>query len=164
MTGRLKCNYQGWNRLKRKLTSFSEDRSIDVGFFSDSKYGPDNDRLQVAQVAAWNDYGSSTNPPRPFMTVYYMNHVRSVGPEMCRKAFLLLLTKNITEVNNYLKTCARDLADELQEIILDFPGDNSLAWIEQKGFNDPLLHTGHMFDSVALKVRKRSTVIYRQKG
>ena len=163
MTGHLRVNKKGWNQLKRRLESFGHQRSVDVGFFKESKYGPQNDRLQVAQVAAWNDLGSRTNPPRPFLTVNYSRYVSVLGPTFAKRVFMMALTENPTSINNYLNELAKDLSETLQGIILDYPGRNSDDWAAIKGFNDPLIHTGKMYDSVAYRVRKDSKIIKRGK-
>jgi hypothetical protein len=159
MTGRLKSNRKGWNDLKRKLKTFDYERSVDVGFFANAQYGPDNDNLQVAQVAAWNDYGTSTNPPRPFMTIDFAGAVKSEFKDYARRVFVTLLTRNITQVNQEIEHIGIIFEEELKDIIVQYPGSNASWWAAEKGFNDPLRHTDTMLESVSSRVKKGSRVI-----
>ena len=159
MTGRLKSNYKGWNALKRKLRTFDYERSVDVGFFSNARYGSENDNLQVAQVAMWNDTGTSTNPPRPFMTIDFVGAVKSEFKQYARRVFITLLTRNITEVNRELEHVGIIFEEELKDIIIQYPGSNSSWWAAEKGFNDPLRHTDTMLNSVSSRVKKGTRII-----
>jgi len=152
--GLLKSNKKEWDRLKKRLIRF-DTRKLDVGIFRDARYGAGNNNMPVAQVAYLNDQGSRTNPPRPFMTVDFIGYANSSFPKKAKQFFLLLLFSNN---NNYLKKLeelGEEYAFDLQEFILDYPGSNSPAWIKEKGFDDPLYHTGVMVESVRHRMTKR---------
>ena len=156
MTALLKSDKRQWEKLKRRLLRFDQ-RKIDVGIFREARYGPDNDNMQVAEVAYINDQGSVTNPPRPFMTIDFIGHARASFPRRAKQFYMMLL---FTNNNNYMKEIEKlgeEYSLELQKIILDYPGSNSSEWAEAKGFNDPLYHTGVMVQSVRHRVTKRKS-------
>lgn len=154
MTGRLKVNRKGWERIKKRLIKFDE-RSIDIGFFKGDKYGPENNNLPVATVAFMNDQGTSQVPPRPFMTVDFRKYVSKTFQSHAASLFKLLLTQGNTPFLQELKKIGGDYETELRDIILRYPGSNSPRWIEQKGFDDPLYHTGEMVGSVKHRIKSK---------
>lgn len=155
--GRLKCNRRSWDRLKKRLIRFDE-RSFDVGFFKEDRYGSDNDNLPVATVAMMNNYGTSQVPSRPFMTVDFVKYASKTFPKMAREFFSTFITNQNPAFLPLLKKMAGEYETELRDIILRYPGHNSPRWIETKGFDDPLYHTGELVGSVKSKVRaKRKT-------
>lgn len=131
MTGRLKSNRKGWERLKKKLLKFDE-RQIDIGFFKGDKYGSDNDNLPVATVAYMNDQGTSQVPPRPFMTVDFQKYVSKSFDKYASKLFKALLTQSNVPYLKLLRSIGEEYETELRDIILRYPGHNSPRWIEQK--------------------------------
>jgi len=121
MMGRLKSNTKEWDKLKRRLRSFDQ-RSIEVGFFSDKKYGPDNGNLQVAEVAMMNDYGTSKVPSRPFMTVDFVSYAEKTFPTKARQLFMLLVLNPKSPFIKNMNELGEEFSSTLQEIILDYPG------------------------------------------
>lgn len=126
---------------------------VQSGFF-DSKYGADNDNLYVAQVAWFNENGTYHNPRRPFLLPAYEDW-------MNRTHFARYSERIFTDIINgraydqRLKQLGQDFADIIATNIDDYPGSNSKWWAEFKGFNDPLLYTGKMLDSVTFRIKKR---------
>jgi hypothetical protein len=153
MTGRLRSNTREWDKLKRRLRRFDR-RSIEVGFFSNKKYGPDNNNLQVAEVAMMNDYGTSKVPSRPFMTVDFVSYAEKTFPTKARQFFMLLILNPKSPFIKNMNELGEEFSFALQEIILDYPGRNSQWWADIKGFNDPLYHTGVMVESVSHRLKR----------
>lgn len=58
---------------RRKLPSF-ENKTLKVGFFASQKY---DDGTSMAQVARWNEFGTKSAPPRPFMRYAIEQHGQS---------------------------------------------------------------------------------------
>lgn len=52
--------------FKRRLKGLQKKRTLKVGFFEGQKY---EDGTSVADVAYWNEFGTPTIPPRPFMRI-----------------------------------------------------------------------------------------------
>lgn len=153
MMGRLKSNTKEWEKLKKRLYRF-DSKAFDVGFFRGSKYNSKNNNLQVAEVAWMNDQGTSTNPPRPFLTVDFKGYAEKTFPIKAKQIFLMLMFSKDNRYLKHIKELGEEYSFALQEFILDYPGSNSLRWIEEKGFNDPLYHTGKMVESVKYRINK----------
>ena len=154
--GRLKSNKKEWERLQKRLLRFDQ-RSMDIGIFREAKYGPEQDNMNVAQVAFMNDQGSRTNPPRPFLTVDFVAEANSSFPKKAKQFFLMLLFNKNFAFTKVMNELGEEYAFALQEIILDYPGSNSKRWADSKGFNDPLYHTGLMVESVRHRIKRRKS-------
>lgn len=155
MTGRLKSNRKSWERLKKRLMKFDQ-RNIDVGFFKRERYGPDNDNMYVAEVAWMNDQGTSQVPPRPFLTVDFTQYASKNFQKKAKHIFVKLLFTNNAPFMKELNKIGEDFSDELKTIIYDYPGSNSDWWIDAKGFDDPLYHTGEMVNAVNYRIKRGS--------
>lgn len=154
MTGRLKCNRKGWEQLKKRLMRFDE-RHVQVGFLGNERY-PDQD-LTVKEVAWMNDQGTSQVPARPFMTVDFHDFISENFHKDVKELFVTLLFKKNVPFVKELEKLADKYADSLKEIIYDYPGHNSDWWVDVKGFDDPLFHTGVMVNAVSSRVIKKRT-------
>lgn len=116
---------------------------IEVGFFEGEKY-PDG--KSVAQVAAFNEFGGGNTPPRPFMRTCVQNRrkewrkiVRDELPknEDGRVTLAILARRMVEDLKDYIKIWTRP--------------PNAPSTIARKGFNDPLVETGRMMNSVDWK-------------
>ena len=67
---KFKAKVSGGRALARYLRDAKKaqerSKSVDIGFFPESRY-PDGDKLPVAAVAAFNEFGTETRPEVPFM-------------------------------------------------------------------------------------------------
>lgn len=113
---------------------------IEVGFFEGEKY-PDG--KSVAEVAAFNEFGGGKVPPRPFMRTcverrknIWKKLVRDelAKNEDARVTLALLGNRMVEDLKDYIK-------------IWTYP-PNAPSTIAKKGFNDPLVETGRMMNSV----------------
>ena len=52
--------------LRKARAAQARSKQVEIGFFADARY-PDGDKLPVAQVAAWAEFGTDTRPETPFM-------------------------------------------------------------------------------------------------
>lgn len=153
MSGRLKSNRKPWEQLKRRLTRFDQ-RKIDIGFLGRARHPETN--LYVGEVAWINDQGSSTVPPRPFMTVDFYDFLGATYHKKVKHLFYLLLFRKNVAFQKELGNIAKYYEDSLKEIIYDYPGHNSPEWAEYKTFDDPLYYTGTMVNAVSSRILKRS--------
>lgn len=153
---KLKFNNKPWKQIERRLTRGGR-YTVRVGFF-DGMY-PDG--ISVPQVAAWNEEGHFTgwggySPPRPFIRLGFMGDVK-------KGKFLnkyIRMVSQIAEGRMTWRSLNLAMSKELIEImktnILDWDNpSNSPTTISVKGFNDPLIHTGKMYDRVKAKVIKK---------
>ena len=113
-----------------------------VGFLEGATY-PDG--TTVAEVAAKNEYGAAGVPMRPF----FRTMVKS------KKASWSTNVANVLAVNNYdidktWQLVGEKITGQLRDSIRDWTTPpNSPDTIARKGFNKPLIDTGHMLNSAA---------------
>ena len=117
-----------------------------VGFLEKAKY-PDG--TSVASVAAFNEFGTGTAPPRPF----FRNMIAAKQPEW-PKAIADGLKRNRLDVDLTLKQTGEAIKGQLQQSIRD-TNTPPLApsTIRCKGFEKPLIETTQMINSVDFDVK-----------
>ena len=143
-TARVEADFEGGDGLKRYLREMAvrlgEGGEVRVGFLPGNTYPTEDGGLPVAQVAFWNEYGTTKAPPRPF----FRNMIEDQMPTWATKlGAALRLTGN--RVSPALEILGADIAGHLRESI-DQLQDPPLApyTIEKKGFAKPLIDTGVM--------------------
>lgn len=121
---------------------------VDIGFLENATY-PDG--TQVALVAAVQEFGSSSRgiPPRPF----FRNMIAAKNGEWPDAARHILVDNNYDSTRT-LQQIGQGIKGQLQESIV---ATNSPplkpATIKRKGFDTPLIDTGHMLNSVDYRVK-----------
>ena len=141
--------------VEKKLLELEKSK-ISAGFFSESKY-PLSSRAKgkpVAMIAVWNNDGTPTIPSRAFMDKATLNM-----PD--NSEFKMLLEQPVIKamtgvgVNASQKRVGEKMKEMIKEEILNTKiPSNEPSTISKKGFDDPLIETGLMYDSVKSKVRK----------
>lgn len=114
----------------------------------------------LAQIAAWNHFGTETIPPRPFARMameetveknkkrfqaYFKNMIAMRGDAGAQKQLETVLLTSI----------GQQAAKRAKDIILNsetYP--NAPATIAKKGFDHPLYVNGKMAENVAYKVEE----------
>lgn len=120
--------------------------SVKVGFLAGATY-PDTG-IPVAQVAFWNEYGTTRSPTRPFFRTMISRESPGWG---------VLLT-NAAKHYNYdgptvLQFMGVKIVEQLQQSIVEWKDPpNAKSTVQAKGFNKPLIHTSHMQNSVDFEV------------
>lgn len=160
----LRVDNREWKKMRKRLRQGNADVVANVGFFPESRYGPENDNLPVAQVAQWSEEGTrggqnngSGIPARPFMryTIQSLRKDKEVSKILTRE-FNLFLEGRSTRTQ-----MARSLGEhakrEMKANMVKWSApENSPFTVQQKGFNNPLIETGQMYDSVDVKMGKRA--------
>lgn len=154
----IKINKKGFLNLKEQLKTLNEI-GIDVGWF-ETTYGPQNDNLTHAQVAAWDEVGREANkfsgkiPPRPFFRVGYKNFLKS---DKAKQSFIEVIN-SVVAGNNVFQALSKEgayLTKQLQKIMDEWDTPPNARLTQQlKGFNDPLVETHELIDNATFKVRK----------
>lgn len=158
---KITSNTKAWDKLKKHLLD-SNKVHAKIGWFPEQVYGADNDNLQMAQVASWNEHGhpnggifaGTYTPPRPFMRVWLPeelkeNKVQAAIKQAGQAAF------RQTSVAGALNTSGPTFVNALQDAMrkLNHPA-NSEATIAMKGFDDPLRDSGQLIASATFKVAR----------
>lgn len=137
-----------------------DDKQINAGFFAESKYPLNSNRhkgVHVAQVAKWQNDGTEDGggniPKRPFMDLSALKIKES---SKVRKALQVPVIKALRKTGSKVSKVlvAGLMRDIIKQEILDTSKPvNSPTTIALKGFDDPLIETGRMYDSVKGKVK-----------
>jgi hypothetical protein len=157
----------GGDKLKKYLEDLARQTSggasLQVGFLEDATYptGPRKNvagktvaptDVNVATVAAAQEFGTSKIPPRPFFRNMINAKSASWGPGVA-----LQLKKYNNNVGQALEATGLGIKGQLQQSIIDTNSPPlSPITIERKGFDKPLVDTSHMLNSVDYEVTVKS--------
>ena len=141
-----------WDAMKKNLMR-GKDFSVNTGFF-DEYYGPENDNLPVAYVAKIQEEGLGP-PMRSFMRAGFMdNNIKEMK-------WLTPAIKHMISNVALGKMTWNQLYHKLGPIFVEIMKKEIKGWsvpmnapltVELKGFNDPLIETGKMLDSVEYRI------------
>lgn len=128
-----------------KLAKTLEKGEVRVGFLEKATYPsePGKGALHVAQVAFWNEFGTTRAPARPFFRNTITEKSPAWGQDMANiaKAVGLNTAKILSLMGERIK-------DQIVQSIVGWPADNAPSTVERKGFNKGLVDKGVMQRSV----------------
>ena len=140
----------GGRNLQRILRQAGKGgvRNVEVGFFSDARY---QDGTPVAAVAAWNEFGTSKIPSRPFIRNSNAK-LKEQLPEILKNG--IDPKKNVVEdvLANQIGLLAQATIQTEIRDLREPP--NSPVTIELKGSDNPLIDDGKMRQSTSYKVNR----------
>lgn len=153
-----------WNKMKKNLSK-GENMSVGVGFFESDKYA---NGLPVAQVAKWNEEGhingpgsqfpGSVTPPRPFLKNNFMEPIKKGMYDSYFIESIQRIAEGKSTFSQEYKKIGKMAKEDLQEVILDFDTPANSPITEMlKGFNNPLVETGKMYESVGFMLSTSSS-------
>lgn len=151
----IKSDEKVWEKMKLRMQR--ESKEVDVGWWG-SQHPSGESVATVAMLneeGHWNGPGAAVpnayTPPRPFFSVDFRKHVNKVLPEYA-KEYEGVISGKITQTAFFAKMRTK-LSDALKEIIIDFDDPpNSRTTVSLKKFNDPLIETGTMRDTIKTRV------------
>jgi hypothetical protein len=140
-------NIKGGDKFERELAELArklaKPASLRVGFLQGATY-PDG--KPVAMIAAIQEYGApgAGIPPRPF----FRNMIAEKSSEWPKGVGdLLVATKG--DVEQTLEVTGAAIAGQLRQSIIDlWEPPLAPSTIARKGFDKPLIDTGHMLKSI----------------
>lgn len=135
--------------LRKLAERMGSGGAVKVGFLQDKTY-PANSKgksLSVAQVAFWNNFGTSRTRARPFFSNTVKDLIPTLGARMAK----------IAKATNYdthqtLALVGTGIKDRIVRSIAEWPADNAPRTVDAKGFNKGLVHQGIMQRSVDFEV------------
>lgn len=139
-----------WQKMKGRIKR-TTSKSVRVGWWR--SYYPDG--TNVAQVAAWNEEGhinggmfaGTYTPPRPFIRTIFLPEAAITVEKHARMMFAYFEGK--MNISTFWQEMSKELQQKMQKAILEMKSPpNSPVTVAMKGFNDPLIETGNMYDSV----------------
>lgn len=146
MAAHVFSEFEGGEELNRELREMAlrlgQGGQARVGFVDGATYPEEDGGLTVAQVAFWNEFGTSNSPPRPF----FRNMIEDQSPTWANKLAIALRATGY-RLRPALEILAADVNGHLREsiqLLRDPP--NAPYTIEKKGFDKPLIDTGTMYD------------------
>lgn len=151
------------DKIKKKLEQRLDAKlQLEVGFFSTAKYATGQ---YVAQVAYWNEYGTTLSPPRPF----FRNAIKDKSKE-----WLELYKDTQFQTRDMYKTLGivgTVIKDDIATSITDLtsPPNSEITinggWIRHsngkafkvkgKGSSNPLINTGFMRNNVSYEITEK---------
>lgn len=160
---KITSNKKGWQKLKSSLLR-NQELHVKFGWFPEQTYGEDNDNLQMAQVASWNEFGhpnggafaGTSTPERPFMRVWLPEEMKGKGAYTASHLIGVMafaqkpLRTGLNKVGPVLVIAVQEAMRKLDTPV------NSEATIALKGFDDPLRETGQLINSVTFKVGRKA--------
>jgi HK97 gp10 family phage protein len=125
-----------------------QDSSITVGVHKDT--GSYDNGAKVTEVAAWNEFGTSKIPERSFLRSTIAENRAKYQREF-QKAYLEAISggMNLRAAAGFIGNVARDDIKAKIESISS-PG-NAPSTIAKKGFDNPLIETRKLYESVKWK-------------
>lgn len=140
--------------LEQKIT---RSGTLRVGFLENARYTDTHpvrhtkrQPLHVAQVAFWNEFGTSRAPPRPFFRTTIARESATWG-----KKLTAALKHYNYDGELALRALGQSMRDDIEAAIAQWssPG-NAPATIRIKGFDKPLVDEGTMQRAVDYEIRK----------
>lgn len=151
----LKVETKKLSSLIKRVTAI-DNTEVEVGFWEDH-YGPENDNLPVYMVAAYNNFGTSFNPTRPFMDDTFEDIMYQAYMARGMKHVFYSVLTNGRSTQRLLRELGATIKELMQLTILQYAADggNSQKTIDKKNGRDtPLIDTGKMLESVRFRIQK----------
>ena len=111
------------------------------------------DGTSLAEIAAYNELGTSTIPARPFMKQSFENHEDELRAACERVNAALASGKSVEQALDALGVAIKGLVQT--EIVDGGFTENAPSTIKKKGSDKPLIDTGTMRQSVNYVVKRR---------
>lgn len=125
------------------------EMEVVVGFQGEDTY---EDGTSLADVAAYNEFGSSDTPARPFMKQSFENHETELKAACARVNQVLSRGGSVEDALKQLGVALKALVQE--EIVEGNFAPNAPSTIQKKGSEQPLIDSSHMRQSVHYVIRK----------
>jgi hypothetical protein len=159
MSFKLKVDKSGWEKLKKELLKGSS-LEVKVGIVEPTNYGPDNDNLSVAQVWQWQEEGvpAQNIPTRPAIRVGFMTPIKKGSyDKMFAESMQRIASGNSTFKQEYTRIGVQAKVD-LKKAVADWDTPRNAPYtVELKGFDNPLIDSGLLYESIDFKVDNKGS-------
>lgn len=141
---------RGWKRIRLELAGLDKQR-VKVGLQAGDT-APDGTSL--AEIGAFNEYGTSTIPARPFLRAAYEQYQRQL--QQFKARLINLIYERKIDTGKGLAILGEKHQQQVQAKIGDGPWvENAPSTIAQKGSSKPLIDTGRLRQSIRYLVTRR---------
>ncbi len=157
MSFKLKVDKSGWEKMKKELLKGSS-LEVQVGIVEPTYYGSDNDNLSVAQVWQWQEEGlpAQNIPTRPAIRVGFMAPIKKGSyDKIFAESMQRIASGNSTFKQEYTRIGVQAKADLKQSVADWYTPRNAPLTVELKGFDNPLIDSGLLYESIDFKVDKK---------
>lgn len=137
------------DELDLALSEFSDDGSVlTVGVHEDDN-ARDDDDVTNADIGAYNQFGTSNIPPRPFLDIGVMSGVDDYEQALNEREH-----ENLEDA---LKTIGVFAQGAVRQYMTDLQSPpNAESTIKKKGSSNPLIDTGELRSSIKWVVSKQT--------
>ena len=142
-------------RLKRLIKEL-ENFKVDVGFNENSGSYPaeeGDESITLANVAAWNEFGTERSPSRPFMRQTVKDYKNQITKHANKAVKAAIHGGGAEEALNSIGSFTKGKMQ--QEIRNGEWEPNSPYTIAMKGSDKPLIDTGRMRQSIVYVVKEK---------
>lgn len=157
MSFKLTVDKSSWLKVKKELLKGS-NLEVQVGIVEPTYYGSDNDNLSVAQVWQWQEEGlpAQNIPTRPAIRVGFMAPIKKGSyDKLFVESMQRIAEGKSTFKQEYMRIGVKAKAD-LKKAVADWDTPpNAPFTVAEKGFNNPLIDSGLLYESIDFKVDKR---------
>ncbi len=137
-----------------KLTKEMEGKCVEIGFNEQS--GSYEDGTTMAQVAAWNEFGTERSPSRPFMRQTIKDYQGAITKYTAKS--LRSAVKSHGTVSIVLNRVGAYTKGKMQREIRDGEWTpNAPSTIARKGSDKPLIDTGQMRQRIVYVVKDKES-------
>ena len=137
-----KSFFEKIKQIKQTINDI-KGKAIAAGFFQD-KNTKDEHGVSLVEKAVMNNYGIGC-PARPFATTTKDNFEKKHGTNISKAIIRSIITGDRTYGDRVMNDEANKFGEEFREAIKEWSTPpNAPLTIANKGFNDPLVHTGEM--------------------
>jgi len=159
MSFKLKVDKSGWDKIKKELLKGS-NLEVLVGVVESTNYGPDNDNLSVAQVWQWQEEGvpAKNIPTRPAIRVGFMTPIKNGLYDKLFVESMQRIAEGKSTFKQEYKRIGIKAKVDLKKAVADWDTPpNAPFTVAEKGFNNPLIDSGLLYDSIDSKVANRGS-------
>lgn len=160
MSFKLKIDTSVWDKMKKDLLKAS-GQEVQVGIVDPVRYGPENENLYVAQVWDWQESGlpAQNIPPRPAIRVGFMAPIKKGSYDN----YFIESIQRVAEGKSTFKQEYTKLGTmakvDLKKAVANWDTPrNAPLTVALKGFDNPLIDTGLLYDSIDFKIDKRTNL------
>ena len=142
-------NDLGWKKICQNALAIN-GKTIKAGVLKSA--GSYAKGQSIAQVAMWNEYGTSKIPSRPFIAIATDEHKGWQSEVRVRMSDVLSPKGNVKESLNKIGT---QMKTDVKNVIGDRGklAPNAPSTIAKKGHNYPLIDTGKLLDAIDFEVK-----------
>ncbi|RYY51273.1 MAG: hypothetical protein EOO06_00665 [Chitinophagaceae bacterium] len=159
MAFKLKVDDSVWKKMKKELLKANQ-MEVQVGIVEPTNYGSDNDNLSVAQVWQWQEEGlpAQNIPPRPAIRVGFMAPVKSGSYNALFVESMQRIAEGKSTFKQEYTRIGTKARTDLKKAVADWDTPpNAPYTVAEKGFNDPLISSGKLYNEIDYKINNRGS-------